>query len=96
MDHTVLKGIEHIANSANADAHDSSLFCYIDDILIASVSEQQHKHHLCATNNRNPLELYYDKELYQDYVDKHKQKMEFIQKLVELKRQNPDTWDLIP
>lgn len=37
------------------------------------------------TNGRNPLELYYTKELYQDYVEKHKKQMENAQKLVSLR-----------
>lgn len=41
MDHHVLKGIEQIG-----DHSESTLFCYIDDILLASENEEIHKQHL--------------------------------------------------
>ncbi|KAL0859582.1 hypothetical protein ABMA27_010718 [Loxostege sticticalis] len=37
------------------------------------------------TSSRNPLELFYTTEFYQDYVQKHKAQMENAQKLVSLK-----------
>lgn len=50
MDHQVLQGIERIEND---DGHCvSSLFCYIDDILIASENEDVHKKHLCENFER--------------------------------------------
>lgn len=48
MDNVVLKGIEHITDGkTDIDGGASSqLFCYIDDILIASEDQSEHKKHL--------------------------------------------------